>query len=503
MSKFSSYSCTVCNKNCNSPEQLRIHQSSKTHLRRCEHALTLSDRVSFDCYQPWQISPRSDSSDLTCPTCSEHYSASEMLTHCCKSPPPIDTSSASPFVVVDFTDRLNPRLKASHSSGKSEFYCSTCDVPLYSQVNFDNHVKGKRHIDRQKQVLGFRGQEPNMNCSGWEMLSCSLQGIYVVEGGDDPYKGATFTKPSISALNRVPSSLSNINRNDSTSALFCSVCNLQLNSKSQLEVNNSSPSNLHYLNTVPSDAVTNIPSVKDSVPSNSTLCPVCDVPVGIASMGLHEMGRAHIFKSAMANCSRVYCFPSFSSSLLKFLTEISQSDTDIVLQMPFEDNASITSISLAIALGLVQENRATIDQPSDHCFAVWICSQKLAVSRRMGDARLLLKNLTNNRPRLVNIVKDTFSMDDRSCGITQHEIAFSTPGGFQNLLESVPNVQRAICALIFTDVELSVDNDPTERLLNHFVCLSRTHPTTRPRIIFITSGRIPCWPSLRSFSTIR
>lgn len=35
---------------------------------------------------------------------------------------------------------------------------------------------------------------------------------------------------------------------------------------------------------------------------------------------------------------------------------------------------------------------------------------------------------TKNRPRLVNIVKDTFSMDDRSCGITQHEIAFSTPG---------------------------------------------------------------------------
>ncbi|KAH9284153.1 hypothetical protein ECG_03348 [Echinococcus granulosus] len=467
-----------------------------------------------------------------------------MLTHCCKSPPPIDTSSASPFVVVDFTDRLNPRSRVPHSSGKSEFYCSTCDVPLYSQVNFDIHVKGKKHIDRQKQVLGSRGQEPNMDCSGLEMLSCSLQGIYVVEGGDDPYKGATFTKPSINALNRVPSNSSNINLNDSTSALFCSVCNLQLNSKSQLEahmdgkkhrnkasyciekVNNSSPSNLHYLNTVPSDAVTNIPSVKDFVPSNSTLCSVCDVPVGIASMGLHEMGRTHIFKSAMANCSRVCkncliedrvfqcrfssrlpllldCFPSFSSSLLRFLTEISQSDTDIVLQMPFEDSASITSISLAIALGLVQENRATIDQPSDHCFAVWICSQKLAVSRRMGDVRLLLKNLTNNRPRLVNIVKDTFSMDDRSCGITQHEIAFSTPGGFQNLLESVPNVQRAICALIFTDVELSVDNDPTERLLNHFVCLSRTHPTTRPRIIFITSGRIPCWPSLRSFSTIR
>nr|CDS24014.1 zf-met domain containing protein [Echinococcus granulosus] len=346
------------------------------------------------------------------------------------------------------------------------------------------------------------------------MLSCSLQGIYVVEGGDDPYKGATFTKPSINALNRVPSNSSNINLNDSTSALFCSVCNLQLNSKSQLEahmdgkkhrnkasyciekvvdgeflfiyflqVNNSSPSNLHYLNTVPSDAVTNIPSVKDFVPSNSTLCSVCDVPVGIASMGLHEMGRTHIFKSAMANCSRVCkncliedrvfqcrfssrlpllldCFPSFSSSLvgtwihwtrnfithtnlliiaflqLRFLTEISQSDTDIVLQMPFEDSASITSISLAIALGLVQENRATIDQPSDHCFAVWICSQKLAVSRRMGDVRLLLKNLTNNRPRLVNIVKDTFSMDDRSCGITQHEIAFSTPGSFLLSLSS-------------------------------------------------------------------
>lgn len=43
-------------------------------------------------------------------------------------------------------------------------------------------------------------------------------------------------------------------------------------------------------------------------------------------------------------------------------------------------------------------------------------------------------------------------------------------------------MQRAICALIFTDVELSVDNDPTERLLNRFVRLGCTHPATRPRV---------------------
>lgn len=66
------------------------------------------------------------------------------------------------------------------------------------------------------------------------MLSCSLQGIYVVEGGDDPYKGATFTKPSINALSRVPTTHPSIITSEPASALFCSVCNLQLNSKSQL-----------------------------------------------------------------------------------------------------------------------------------------------------------------------------------------------------------------------------------------------------------------------------
>ncbi|VDK37936.1 unnamed protein product [Taenia asiatica] len=325
------------------------------------------------------------------------------------------------------------------------------------------------------------------------MLSCSLQGIYVVEGGDDPYKGATFTKPPINALDRASTNRPTISINDSASALFCNACNLQLNSKSQLVAHMEGKKHRnkasYYI---------------EKIPLNSILCPVCDVPVGIASMGLHEMGRTHIFKSAMANCSRVCnncliedrvfqhrfsnslplfldCLPSFSLSLV----EISQSETDVVLQMPFEDGSSITSVALAIALGLVQENRATIDKPSGHCFAVWICSQKSAVSRRMEDVRLLSKKLIKNRPRLVNIVKDTFSMDDRSCGITQHEIAFSTPGGFQNLLESVPNVQRAVCALIFTDVELSVDNDPTERLLNHFVCLGRTHPVTRPRVDYL------------------
>ncbi|KAL5109573.1 hypothetical protein TcWFU_010227 [Taenia crassiceps] len=374
------------------------------------------------------------------------------------------------------------------------------------------------------------------------MLSCSLQGIYVVEGGDDPYKGATFTKPSVNALCSVSTAPSSISVDDSAPLLFCSVCNLQLNSKSQLvahmdgkkhrnkanyyieKVESSLSSDLHNTTAVHSHSVTGTPSVKDFIPLNSILCPVCDVPVGIASMALHEMGRAHIFKSAMADCSivcrdclvedRVFqyrfsnslpllldCFPSFSLTLLKLLKEISQSDTDFVLQMPFEGGSSITSLALAIALGLVRENRASINKASDHCFVVWICSQKSAVSRRMEDVRLLSKNL--NRPRLVNIVKDTFSMDDRSCGITQHEIAFSTPGGFQNLLESAPNIQRAICALIFTDVELSVDNDPTERLLNYFVCLGRAHPPTRPRIAFITSGRIPCWLSLKTFSEIR
>lgn len=153
MSKFSPYYCTICNKNCNSPEQLRIHQGSKTHLRKCEHALSVSGSVSFDCYQPWQTSPKSDSSELTCPTCSEQYSAPEMLIHCCKSPPPIDTSSVSPFVVVDLADRLHSKPKVPHSFGKSEFYCSTCDVPLYSQVNFDIHVEGKKHMDKQGQVI--------------------------------------------------------------------------------------------------------------------------------------------------------------------------------------------------------------------------------------------------------------------------------------------------------------------------------------------------------------
>uniref|UniRef100_A0A0R3X3E2 DZF domain-containing protein n=1 Tax=Hydatigena taeniaeformis TaxID=6205 RepID=A0A0R3X3E2_HYDTA len=210
---------------------------------------------------------------------------------------------------------------------------------------------------------------------------------------------------------------------------------------------------------------------------------------------IHVKGKKHIDKKKQLTGSqeqvhkfighatlRPMLFVCHRSPQVKALTQISQCDTDVVLQIPFEGDASISPVALTVALGLVQENRAAIEKFSEHCFGVWICSKKSAVPRRMEEVRLLSKNITKNRPRLVNIVKDAFSMDDRSCGITQHEIAFSTPGGLHNLLESVPNVQRAICVLVFTDVELSVDNDPTERLLNHFVCFGPMHPTTRPRV---------------------
>lgn len=159
MNGLRSYSCSLCSIICNSSEQLRCHQSSRAHLKKCMNAKIDLASASIDCYQPWQMSPRSDSSDLmTCPSCFEQLTSNEMLTHSCEGSFTFDGSCPSPLASLALTPSPQPSPKKSPSVGRLDFYCLTCEVALHSQANYDIHVKGKKHLDKQKQKLVLHAQ---------------------------------------------------------------------------------------------------------------------------------------------------------------------------------------------------------------------------------------------------------------------------------------------------------------------------------------------------------
>lgn len=94
-------------------------------------------------------------------------------------------------------------------------------------------------------------------------------------------------------------------------------------------------------------------------------------------------------------------------------------------------------------------------------------------------------NFSSNKPLLANIQKEAFSLDNTELELTKHDIAFSTPGSLTNLMIVHSNIHRAIPALVLTDVEKCVDNDPLYVLLNRFGAMPIQH---RPRVGFALSS---------------
>nr|CDS29743.1 zinc finger C2H2 type [Hymenolepis microstoma] len=532
MNGLRSYFCFVCNITCNSAEQLRMHESGSSHLKKCANSSpdTFTDRPM--CYQPLQVSPvsESDSEDLqTCPMCCDQYSQAEFFTHTCERDLLASTSRLSgPFVVIDQAGPSIARKKRPLSED-CEFYCNLCDISLGSMANYDAHVIGKKHINNRKKLLNkkaeatflrfdyFFKQIDKEKCTGLEALSCSLSDIKVVEGSDGSLVGSSL-----------------LHQSENAPSVYCNVCGVVLNSTAQMKSHVSGKK--HRSKRIRTSGPVDVGGVKDSqnlsaqatpelsapllkpvvsaqLPPNSVMCHVCDVPVSSTELSLHEQGRAHIFKATMNTCAKINenilsenCtfkrsfaialpsiisqLPPFPKTLQDHLFVVAEKIEDVVLKISFNDISSISAMALAIAMGIVSINR----QDFEHNLAIWVCPQTSTVSNRVTEVRNLIQNFSVNKPLLANIQKNAFSLDNTELELTKHDIAFSTPGALTNLLISYPNIHRAVPALVLTDVESCVVNDPMHELLNRFIALPY-----RPRIIYLTSGNVPNWPLLSTF----
>ncbi|VDL19928.1 unnamed protein product [Hymenolepis diminuta] len=538
MNELRNYSCDVCNIICNSGEQLRSHESGRSHLKKCMNASSDMCINKPVCYQPLQVSPVSDSDDLeTCPMCCNQYSQADFLTHSCECDL-IDSISLppAPFVVIDPSSSTTP-LKKQTPAERSEFYCGSCDVSLFSKANYDAHVKGKKHVDNKNKLLIRKAQIEGETNIGLESLSCSLSGIKVIEGSDTSLVGSsllqqpkdTFSSICSSSVTKAPSSM------------YCNACDVHLNSTTQMisHVNGKKhqvnlkrsagqvdaanvsdvkiPQNL-LQTTTKSSTPAQKPIISSHLPPNSIMCLVCNVPVGLNDIFHHEKGRAHVYKAAMDGCARInrefpfeyYMFrrqfgpllpsilsqlPPLPQKLKDDLSVIAEKSEDVVLQLSLENISSISAISLAIAMGIVSGNR----QDFEHIFVVWICPQTSTVPNRIMEVRRMVQNFSI-KPLLANIQKEAFSLDNTELELTKHDIAFSTPGSLTNLMVAHSNIHRAIPALVLTDVEKCVDNDPLCVLLNRFGAMPIQH---RPRIIYITCGQVQNWPLLSTFLVVR
>ena len=141
------YRCSLCNISCNSSEQLRCHKSSKAHLKRCKNTKTDTKSESFECYQPWQMSPKADSpGPLAC-----HSLISDLPSQLFEDPFEFDDPSASTFASFTFTNDPPMNSKKSSNGEKSDCFCSICGIALHSQANFEVHVKGRQHLDKLRQ----------------------------------------------------------------------------------------------------------------------------------------------------------------------------------------------------------------------------------------------------------------------------------------------------------------------------------------------------------------
>lgn len=88
--------------------------------------------------------------------CLSQFSSAELLTHVCDSDLTNDISSSltAPFVVLE--PSTSPLKK--DISEKSEFFCSTCNIALLSQANYDAHVRGRKHISKERKSLSMKEQ---------------------------------------------------------------------------------------------------------------------------------------------------------------------------------------------------------------------------------------------------------------------------------------------------------------------------------------------------------
>ncbi|KAM3182483.1 hypothetical protein ACTXT7_012270, partial [Hymenolepis weldensis] len=511
------YSCDVCNIVCNSSEQLRLHESGKSHYKKCLNASSDTCINKPVCYEPLQLSPVSDSDDLEiCPMCCNQYSQAEFLTHSCECDL-IDSTSLlpAPFVVIDPSISTTP-LKKQLPAERSEFYCRICDVSLFSMANYDAHVKGKKHVDNKNKLLIRKAQVEGEKDIGLESLSCSLSDIKVIEGSDTSLVGSSLLQQPKGTL----SSMYNSSVTMAPSNMYCSACDVHLNSTIQMishvngkkhqvnlkrsagQVDVANVSDVKNLQnplpqtTAKSSTPAPKPIVSSHLPPNSIMCLVCNVPVGLNAIAHHEQGRAHVYKAAMDGCARIsremlfenYMsrrqfgtllpsiipqLPPLPQKLKDDLSVIASKSEDVVLQLSLENMSSISAIALAIAMGIVREYR----QDFEHAFVVWICPQTSSVPYRITEVRKMAQNFSN-KPLLANIQKEAFSLDNTELELTRHDIAFSTPGSLTNLMIAHSNIHRAIPALLLTDVEKCVDNDPLYVLLNRFGAMPIHH---RPR----------------------
>ncbi|VDO05576.1 unnamed protein product [Rodentolepis nana] len=523
MNGLRNYSCDICSITCNSAEQLRMHEGGSLHLKKCANSGIDTPFKRSICYQPLQASPEfdSDSENLQiCPMCFNQYSQADFFTHKCERDLLASTSLLpGPFVVIDQNSPPKPRKKRLPSEG-CDFYCDLCDLSLGSMASYDAHVDG-------------------VNCIGLESLSCSLSDIKVVEGSDSSLVGCSLLNQSENAFS--PTYTSPVSN---TPSVYCNVCDVHLNSTTQMASHVSGRKHQSKLlrsseSVSPTSLVTDFfggrcwwwqrcpkslrpdnSKVVDSIskapklPPNSVMCHVCSVPVSSTELSHHEQGRAHIYKATMNLCARINDeiasenrtfkrsfdttlpsllsqLPPFPTTIKDHLTMIAEKIEDVVLKISFNDMCSISAMALAIAKAIVSRNYPDFE----HNFAVWICPQTSIVSDRIMEVRKLIQHFSVNKPLLANIQKHAFGLDNAQLELTKHDIAFSTPGAFTNLLMAHSNIHRAIPVLVFTDVERCVDNDPMHDLLTRFAALAH-----RPRVGSASSSLFSNPPSIFLFS---
>lgn len=227
MKGLRNYACDVCNIICNSAEQLRLHESGKSHLKKCSKAPTDIPIPKLSGYLPPQLTPPSDSesddNDMEfCSLCCNHFTRSEFLMHNCDG-----DISANDFVRSpnDTTSHSSTPLKIKMSSAleRSEFHCSLCKVSLGSWQNYESHVKGKKHLDIKNRFLIKKAQDDSG--LGAESLPCSFSGIKIIEGSDSPVAGSNLLHQPV-----MPSS----KPSTEFSSLYCGFCDTYLNSSTQL-----------------------------------------------------------------------------------------------------------------------------------------------------------------------------------------------------------------------------------------------------------------------------
>ncbi len=168
MNGLRNYFCKVCNKSCNSAEQLRLHKSSKAHINKCQRSTSECESEAPDYYAPFQVTPEPEEEDgfMVCSACQAQLSPGDMLGHFCDAQ--FFTNPPDPFRDSTFTGPQSQQPSSSSSGSQlkrpslepittsaSPFYCSLCKTELNSQGQYDMHMAGRRHLARKKEVAAF------------------------------------------------------------------------------------------------------------------------------------------------------------------------------------------------------------------------------------------------------------------------------------------------------------------------------------------------------------